>query len=74
MKKNILIAVLVLTNLFSLAYAFVQRAEAMRQAKSAMENMVIAEKNMQQAIEMSKMAQEANEAKSVLLHKESQQK
>jgi hypothetical protein len=73
MKKNILIAVLVLTNLFSLAYAFVQRAEAMLQRKMAMEQLMQAEKNVRLATEMSRMAEEAN-AKSILLQKESQQK
>jgi hypothetical protein len=59
MKKNILIAVLVLTNLFSLAYAFVQRAEAMRQAKAATEIRRIAK---------------TNDERSSLLLKECQQK
>jgi hypothetical protein len=73
MKKNILIAVLILTNLLSLIYAFVQRAEAMRQRKMAMEQLMQAEKNARLATEMSRMAEEAN-AKSILLQKENQKK
>lgn len=73
MKKNILIAVLVLTNLVSLVYAFVQRAEAMRQRKMAMEQLMQAEKNARIVTEMSKIAEEVN-SKSVLLLKENQKK
>ena len=56
MKKNIIIAILTITTIMSIIYAFYQETEAEKQKKLAMENQVLAIKQEHRAEQQMQLA------------------